>query len=411
METICIPKSLKDHIPLQKRGTGYDSEYGIIFILCFVIPAVFVVIIFTLVVFAKKNVEKSELRRAQNTNASSLSSMNFSSKNLLYSRGTYNGSNNRSGNRSGVHNENPMDYTPKSNPIEMGGINNVNMNGINYNMVMPNNLDGINKINNGNETLDFNKQLLIAKNYRIPDFGTNSLSRTSNSLSRTPNSLSRTPNSLPRTPIQASPMNSPYIQGQQFRLDSPRQLTTAIIKEESVKDYNGHTHELPSIPVNEESLNNKKSQYKKEKYNNMKMTHRPQQNQYGYDKSYNDIKKAEQRVSVSPPLRDWNDSYTIDESKNKDSYNAKNDYYNRKLQAVDSLSRNYKQSPHLKYPSEYVMAISPPKNQSISEKEKINIIEQYDNSDGYSTNSSHSYNSEKYKKGLPYKNYAKKYRE
>jgi len=307
----------------------------------------------------RKKTEKSELRRAQNTNASSLSSMNFSSKNLLYSRG------NGSGNRSGLHNENPMDYTPKVNAIEMG-MNNMNLG---YNMGMPNNImsnnmvpNSIDALNNNNDAVDFNTQLLMTKNYRLQGFGTSSLPRALN------------PN---------SPMSSPYMQA--VKMNSP---------EESKK------YTVPNIPGIEDSPSSRDT-YKKEKYN-IKMTHRPQPQQYSYNKSYNDVKK-EQRISVSPPLRDWNDSYyTVEEAT---PYNKRE---TDKKRNVDSLTRNYKsniQQP--KYASEYVMSLSPPKNQSMSEREKLNIIEQYDSkSDSFSINSS---TSDKYVKNKPYSNYSSKY--
>jgi hypothetical protein len=372
LNLIILSNNLVNSQPIQKRGLGDAGNDSLIFLLCVIIPAVFVIIIFTLVVYAKKNVEKSELKRAQNTNASSLSSMNFSSKNLLYSRG------NGSGNRSGLHNENPMDYTPKANAVDMG-MNNINLNGYNMgipnnNSIMPNNImpnnimpNQMDVLNNNNDAIDFNTQLLMAKNYRIQGYGTSSLPRSS----------------------QSSPLSSPYLKAkeQTFKLNQPEGVVYAKDK----------TYTVPTIPGIEDTDN--RNHYKKENYE-IKMTHRPQPKQYGYNKSYNDIKKSEQRISVSPPLRDWNDSYyTVEEA---NPYENKKDYKKN----MDSLSRNYKSNIKPKYANEYVMSLTPPKSQSISEKEKINIIEQYDQSDSFSTQSS---NSDKYIKNKPYSNYSSKY--
>jgi len=344
---------------LKKRGLDMEG-FNCIFILCILIPAIFVIVIYTLVIVAKKNVEKSELKRAQNHNASSLNSMNFSSRNLLYSgRSTFNESK-----HSQTHNENLGDYTPKINTPKINATEmnmNNNIYGAGYNMSLPNNADVVNNMNN-NEVNDINSQLLMTKNYRMQGYRTSII------------------------PNMTSPMSSPYIQEQQYKLDLPEETSTPVVNEQKTKSY-----KVPTIPGIEDPIDNV-------------INNRDYQGKtsYGYNKSYNEIKKLEQRISVNPPLQDWNDSYhTIDETEGKNV--NKKDKNKKNKQGTDPLAKNHKES---KIPNEYVMSISPPKNQAISEKEKVNIIEQYDSSsksDTNSSNTSQSNNSEKYVKRLPSK--------
>jgi len=384
-----------------------------IFVLCVAIPLIFVGIVVVLVSYAKKAYDKAELKRAQNTNASSLSSMNlYSSKNYMYSRSTNNGSSNRSVVNFENQNNQMMDhYNFNSNINGFNNMNNINSNFNNYNSTPPFNAGGVighkatpslgSAVSGGHDNydmnnLDFNTQLFMAKNYRMQGYGTSSLQRNQSSGSQKYN-----------TPPQFSLKEKNNSSSPQYHSDN-LDGTTAAMSEVSTKDgsiknispmniYSNHRSELPAVPVinknNRDDDDKSSVTYYNQKYKNeSEISNRSRnQNYYNYDKSYNDIKK-DKRISVSPPLKDWNDSYiTIqsDESSNTKTYssskdNKRKDYKNKEYHGKDSISQPkyptpaYKSTDRTKHGTynDYMMALNSKKSHA------VDIIDQYaDNED------------------------------
>ncbi|KAG4091096.1 hypothetical protein H8356DRAFT_1709441 [Neocallimastix lanati (nom. inval.)] len=365
-----VPKRVGTKI---KRGWNpLESDY-FIFALCIAIPLIFVGIVVTLVSYAKKAYDKAELKRAQNTNASSLSSMNlFSSKNYMNSHSTNNGSSNRS--IATFESNQIMDPFSLNNNNSNNNLNsnyNINSNlstGISTDAINNNNIALNVNGNTGNENnnLDFNTQLLMSKNYRIQGYGASSLSR----------SLNITSPKLQSSSLIFKDLRS-NVSPQKFQIDNHEGTTpvmSEIFSKETImnnytpmKPYSNHRSELPPIPGS-----NKKT----------------------YDKSYNEIKKNENvRISVSKPLKDWDDSYiTVQKDRDGDQKNKlngfnKNTDINNGFFGKDSLSPLNYQSPSFKLNNKskqddynkYIMPLDSNKSSEIIDQYLENSVEYKDN--------------------------------
>jgi len=405
-----------------KRFNPLDNDY-FIFGLCIAIPSIFVGIVAALVNYAKKAYDKAELKRAQNTNASSLSSMNlYSSKNYLNSRSTNNGSSNRSvinfeSNQMMDHinynsnniNSNYNNFSSNYNNFN-SNYNNFNSNYNNLNSNFNNNANIVSDINigssangdNDNENnMDFNTQLFMTKNYRMQGYGTNSLPRASLVTSPKLHVPSQFALKDQKNNDSTQHLQTESLEGTTVAFSDLSTKEDIFKNSSAVSSYSNHRSELPPIPtLNKNNMNDDDDDEKSSiTYNNQKIKGNSElnygmksnKNQEYYNKSYNEIKKnSEQRISVSPPLKDWNDSYITvqtdkNESKKSKAYssnreNKKNYYKNKDFFGKDSLMRPspaYKASNKFKHGdyNDYIMALGPNKQQS------TDIIDQYmDNS-------------------------------
>jgi len=286
--------------------------------------------------------------------------------------------------------------------------------------------------NQETNNLDFNTQLLLSKNYRMQGFGTSSLQRM--------NTNSPKLNVPPLFALKDQQNNT----SSQYPMENLDGTTAAMsevsTKESSIKNYtpmspySNHRSELPPIPVanklNRDDDDKSSATYFNQKYKNdsevsynSKSTKNKKYN--NFDKSYNEVKRDKQRISVSPPLKDWNDSYITvqDDKKNKaDSSNKKKENKNKDYYGKDIISQPKYPTPTYKSPdkaihgayNDYIMALSPKKSHATE------IIDQYvdysaDNEDitmknmSVSTTSSLTYVPEKVTyNNMPY-NYSKKY--
>jgi len=276
---------------LIKFKRNFNSDMLII-CLCIIIPLIFVCLVIGCVVYAKKYYERAELKNSQSTNLSSFSSINYNSKNIMYSRGS--NTNNGSGiHNSGLNFENfhGDPYHSNSSSNNYSNSNNSSNNNYYYNS------NKINYLSNNDNNLNFNQQLLMTKNYRLQGQSVNSLGHSIN--------------------LDTS---SPKLFG----------VSDNIIKENDItSDYKGikGNQDINEVKINYSSVTRSNSQSKQAKISSLPK--QPPRTLNGKKKindenlNYN-IKMSsplkENRVSVSPPLRDWNDTYNTVDS---DSYREK----------------------------------------------------------------------------------------